>query len=96
MNEYNVYDFEARTPPRVSERELYEKARERRLRQETFILVLGTILSSLVAVCAAIAFIPYSVVVSALFFLSSAYILVGSGVVAVMFLRRGVGKIAER
>lgn len=96
MNEYNVYDFEAMSPPRIVERELREKARARRLRRAVYILMLGTVLSSFAALSAAIALMPYSIMISVFFFILSAYILVGSGVVAVMFLCRGVKLIAEQ
>lgn len=92
----NIYDFEGAAPPVMTEAMLSLMAKKRQLQRQTAILMIGAFLMMLAISVLAVFFLRFSAPAAIVSFFASAYILVGGGIVSILFFCRGTRLLTEK
>lgn len=92
----NVYDFESAPPPKITKEMLAAKARERTLKRQMRVLVIGSFLMMIAVIMLAVFLFRYSKAAAIAMAAFSVYILFGGIMIVYIFLYRGGELLNDR
>lgn len=84
-----IYSFESKNPPRLTEKMLRQELARRKLRRQTALLLFASYMTAICLILFAFLILPDSLILAIVSVVILGYFLVGSGVVAVVFFRKG-------
>lgn len=92
----NIYNFESESPPKITKEMLAAKARERTLKRQMRVLIIGALLMTIAVIMLAAFLFRYSKAAAIALIAFSVYILFGGIAIVYVFLSCGGKLLNER